>query len=72
MRFPELPRDGDHAHASAVRRLGEARDEQRRLTERLAVAEGTSTERRAEADLAAGRAGVAAREAWLVWVERGV
>jgi hypothetical protein len=72
MWFPELPRDGDDAHASAVRRLGEARDEQHRLTERLALAEGTPSERGAEKDLSAGRAGVAAREAWLVWVERGV
>ena len=72
MRFAETPRDGDETHESAVRRLDEARDEQHRLAARFALAEGTSDERGAAQELAAGRAGVAAREAWLVWVERGV
>ena len=72
MRFPETPRDGDQVHASAVRRLDQARDEQRRLSDRLTVAEGTSSESSAARELAAGRADVASREAWLVWVERGV
>jgi hypothetical protein len=71
MQFAENPRDGDSLHASAIRRLGEARDEQSRLTDRLAVAEGTPTESAAARELAAGRADVAAREAMLIWIERG-
>jgi hypothetical protein len=71
MRFPETPRDGDDVHVSAVRRLGEARDEQHRLATRLALVEGTPSERTASDELAVARAGVAAREAWLVWIERG-
>jgi hypothetical protein len=72
MQFAENPRDGDPLHASAIRRLGEARDEQSRLADRLAVAEGTPAERAAAQDLAAGRAGLAAREAMLIWIERGL
>ncbi len=72
VRFAEAPSQGDEAHASAVRRLDEARDEQSRLTDQLAVAEGTRAEVQAAQELAAGRADVAARETWLVCVERGV
>jgi hypothetical protein len=71
MQFAENPRDGDYLHASAIRRLGEARDEQSRLSHRLAVAEGTPAELAAARELAAGRADVASREAMLIWIERG-
>lgn len=70
MRFPELPRIGDESHSSALRRLHAARDEYRQLTEGYA-ADGMSAEPAALARLDAGRAEVAACEAWLVWVERG-
>lgn len=72
MRFAETPPDGDEAHARAVRRLDEARDEQSRLADQLAVTAGTGAESQAVHELAAGRADVAARETWLVCVERGV
>ena len=68
----QTPREGDRVLMSAVRRLGEARDESVRLALALSAARGTAAERGAARDLAAGRAGVAAREAWLVWVERNV
>jgi hypothetical protein len=71
MRFAETPPHED-AYARAVRRLDEARDEQSRLTDQLAVAEGTQAETQAARELAAGRADVTARETWLVCVERGV
>ena len=70
--FAQGPRDGDEAYASAVFRLGEARDEHRRLLDQLALAAGTRAESRAASELAAGRADVTVREAWLVCVERGV
>jgi hypothetical protein len=70
--FAQGPRDGDEVYASAVSRLGEARDEQRRLVDQLALAAGTGAESRAARELAAGRAEVTVREAWLVCVERGV
>ncbi len=72
MRFEEAPSQGDQARASAMRRLDEAREEQSRLMAQLAVAEGTRAEEQAARELAAGRADVAARETWLVCVERGV
>ena len=71
MRFAESP-GSDPAHVSAVHRLDEARDEQHRLTESRRAAEGTAAEAEASRRLDAGRAHVAAREAWLEWVERAV
>ena len=72
MRFPERSRRGDATHASAVERLGKARERQDELTTRAAAAVGTPTEQQTANDLGAARDRVAAREAWLVWVERGV
>jgi hypothetical protein len=71
MRFPELPRKGDQSHVSAVRRLDAARDHCGQLADSHAAVEGTSAEPAALHQLDAGRAEVAAREAWLVWIERG-
>jgi DNA-binding FadR family transcriptional regulator len=71
MRFPERPRKGDDTHSSALLRLHAARDDYERLCARYAAAEGTSAERAALDRLQMTRAEVAAREAWLVWVERG-
>jgi hypothetical protein len=70
MRFPKSAGDDEAAHTSAVRDLGEAREEQRRLSDRHSAAEGTSDEADASRRLSAGRARVAAREAWLTCVER--
>ena len=72
MGFPEMSREDDRAHADAVRQLDDSVDETRRLTERRDDARETRREAQAEAALAAGRARVDAREAWLAWIERGV
>jgi len=72
MRFPDRSRRGDAAHASAVERLGEAREREDELTTRATAAVGTAAEERTADALCAARDRVAAREAWLVWIERGV
>jgi hypothetical protein len=71
MGFPEMSREDDAAHADAVRRLDASIEERRKLREHRDDVRGTSAESEAEAALAAGRAQVAAREAWLAWIERG-
>jgi hypothetical protein len=58
-------------HASAVARLGIARDEEDRLGEVLSAAVGDSARVLAESRLSAGHAAVAAREEWLSWVDLG-
>jgi hypothetical protein len=72
MMFPEISRAGDPAHDSATARLGVARGEQRRLAADATAASGSAAERESERRLSAARAEVAAREAWVGWVERGV
>lgn len=72
MRFPEASRHGDDAHTDAVRRHGEARDQQRRLGKAADAALGTPHESRAAADLYDAKDRFAAREAWMLWIERGV
>ena len=57
------------AHDSALQRLHAGRVEQDRLSERYETAIGTSTERGAHARLQAARDHVAAREAWLNWID---
>jgi len=71
MKFPELPREGTDAHASAVQRRDAARSDQVRRTEVNAAAAGTNQERSAASELGAANHELAAREAWLRWVERG-
>jgi hypothetical protein len=58
-------------HASAVRRLAGARDEQSRLGILFAAAVGTGAEPLALERLSAGRAYVAARKEWLHWIDEG-
>jgi hypothetical protein len=58
-------------HASAVRRLEGARDEQSRLATLLQAAVGTAAEPLARERLSAGRAYVAARREWLHWIDEG-
>jgi hypothetical protein len=58
-------------HASAVRRLASARDEEARLGGLLATAAGTRTGPLAQHRLSEGRALVASREQWLHWIEAG-
>jgi hypothetical protein len=57
------------AHASAVRRLASAREEEARLGDLFAWAAGTRTGPVAEYRLSEGRASVASREQWLHWIE---
>ena len=71
MGFPEMSRDDDSAHADAVRRLDDSMDQHRKLQKDRDVVRGTPAEADAETALAAGRAQVAARDAWLAWIERG-
>lgn len=54
----------------AVGRLETALDEQHRLTERYDAARGSSTEMTAYADLREAGEQVAARDAWVRWLDR--
>jgi hypothetical protein len=58
-------------HQSAVQRLDAALVEQDRLSERYDAAIGTSTELGAHVHLRAAGDQVAAREAWLTWIDDG-
>jgi hypothetical protein len=71
MGFPEMSREDDRAHADAVRQLDDSVEDQRRLLERRDDARETAEESDAKTDLASARARVAARDAWLAWIERG-
>jgi len=71
MRFPETTRVGTQAHNDAVRRLEAAEAEQHQRIEAHRAAQGTERERDAAESLAAAEEQVAAREAWVKWVERG-
>ena len=72
MTFPEISRKGDHSHVGAISRLTSARDEERRLEAAARGAAGGADEREAASRLSAASADVAAREAWVRWVEHGV
>jgi hypothetical protein len=72
MKFPELSRKGDPSHLGAVARVVSARDEQRRLAAEADAAQGSTAEPAADSRLRTAAADVAAREAWVEWVERGV
>ena len=72
MRFAQARPGDDEVYTRAVRGLAEARDEQNRLVNQLALAEGTSAEPQAARQLEAGVGEVTVREAWMVCVERGV
>ena len=63
-----VPTDGPE-HASAVRRLASAREEEARLGDLFARAAGTRNGPLAEHRLSEGRANVASREQWLHWIE---
>ncbi len=62
---PGVPRE------RAALRVGRARERQRRLIARQAEVEGTTEEPGASREASAGRAALAAREAWLYWVDHG-
>ena len=71
MKFPEISRIGDPSHASAIARLTAARSEERRLAA-AHTASGSAEEHEAESRLSGATVEVAAREAWVGWVEHGV
>src|SRR3954447_15528108 len=56
-------------HASAVRRLARAREEEARLGDFCTAAAGTRAGPLAQHRLSEGRAQVASREQWLHWIE---
>ncbi len=71
MTAEQMARRTGKGHASAVRRLAGARDEQGRLAILLKAAVGTAAEPLAQERLSAGRAYVAARQEWLHWIDEG-
>lgn len=71
MRFPERSRRGDGAHTTAIEQLDQARVARNRLTERADAAEGTQREAETADARDAARDRFAAKEAWLIWIERG-
>jgi hypothetical protein len=70
MTITRPPRGGD-VHQSALERLGAARDVETRLRDAADAACGTAAEDIARDDLYEAEERVAAREAWLIWLERG-
>lgn len=71
MRLPEDPRECSAAHKSALQRLDSARDEQREKSEAHEAARGTPGQHAAASELAGANDEMAAREAWVKWIERG-
>jgi hypothetical protein len=65
------PQRGDEAHANAVERLDDARDHEDLMRGAADAARGTSSEDAADERLREAGNRVAAREAWLTWLERG-
>ena len=72
MRFPERSRRGDPAHTKAIEQLEEARVTQDRLADLADAAEGTQREAETADARDDARDRFAAKEAWLIWIERGV
>ena len=65
------PERGGEVHESAVERLRDAQDDQSRLRREAYMARGTSGEDAANTELSDAAERLAAREAWLTWIERG-
>ena len=72
MRFPVRSRRGDPAHTKAIEQLDEARVTQDRLTNLADAAEGTQREAETAEARDDARDRFAAKEAWLIWIQRGV
>ena len=71
MRFPETTRQGSQGHQDALKRLDAAKADHRAKSELHHAAKDTAGKRGAADDLGAASEQVAAREAWVNWVERG-
>jgi hypothetical protein len=71
MTLPRRPVRGGDVHARAVERLGVAVDHLQRSSEETDAAQGRFDERTAAVALAAANEQVAAREAWVKYIEHG-
>jgi hypothetical protein len=71
MTLPHSPRTGGEAHADAIQRHDAALDDQERLRQGDADAQGSEQELSAGVELSAANERVATSEAWLSYVERG-
>jgi hypothetical protein len=71
MTFPHDPMTGGQAHVDAIDRLDAALDEQERRHDDSEAALGGPGEMVAATDLAAANEQVAARRAWLSYIEEG-
>ena len=71
MTLPRRPVSGGDVHARAIERLDVAVDDLERSSEESDAAQGRSDKRSAAVALAAANEQVAAREAWVRYVERG-
>ena len=67
----ERPKRGEETRASARERLDDARDQQDLMRDSADEARGTEGEDAADDRLREAGNRVAAREAWLTWLERG-
>ncbi len=71
MTLPHRPVRGGEVHARAIARLGLAVDDRQRSNEESDAAQGGPDERTAAVALAAANEQVAAREAWVKYIEHG-
>jgi hypothetical protein len=71
MTLPRRPVKGDDVHARAIERLDAAVDDLEHSSEESHAAQGGPDERTAAVALAAANEQVAAREAWLNYIEHG-
>jgi hypothetical protein len=71
MTLPRRPARGGDVHAQAIERLRVAVDNRERVSEEGDAAQGGPDERTAAVALAAANERVAAREAWVKYIEHG-
>jgi len=71
MTLPRRPVSGGDVHARAIERLDLAVDDRERSSEESKAAHGGPDERTAAVALAAANEQVAAREAWVKYIEHG-
>ena len=71
MTLPRRPTRGGDAHARAIERLDLAVDDRKRSSQQSKAAQAGPDERTAAIALAAANEQVAAREAWVKYIEHG-
>jgi hypothetical protein len=71
MTLPRRPARSGAAHARAIERLDAAADDLRHSTEESSAAQGRFDKRTAAVALAAANEQLAAREAWVKYIEHG-